>query len=95
MPPSKKRKITSESKTDTREEAISHEPLAAETTEQATPAQTVSVSEPAHTIAADSARNEEEQQFANAERQARFKALQARAVCCQKTCANHVPLGVC
>lgn len=76
MPPSKKRKIASEPKRDTREEAIGDEPL---TAEQGTPAQTVPFSDSANAIEETLARNEEEQQSANAERQARFKALQARA----------------
>ncbi|KAL8823220.1 MAG: hypothetical protein Q9191_006059 [Dirinaria sp. TL-2023a] len=78
MPPSKKRKIASESETGTREEVTGHEPLATEITEQATPVQT-DPAKPAHAIEGDSARDKGEQESANEERQARFKALQARA----------------
>ena len=84
MPLSKKRKITSEIEADRREEAISHAPLTATNTEQATPLQTGSASESANAISQDSTENEEKLQSANAERQARFKALQARAVGYQK-----------
>ena len=95
MPPSKKRKITSESEADAREEAVSHEPSTTTITEQESQVQTGSASESANAVPEDPTESEEKVQSANAERQARFKVLQARAVGCQKTGTFLFSLCVC
>lgn len=79
MPPSKKRKLSPRSETDMVEEANDDRPLSREATETGAPEQSTS-SRPAESIANGTAGDPEKKQDSNSERQARFKALQARAV---------------